>query len=409
MKKIIHIITMVAALSVLLAGCNKPEKPEGDLATLPKPAVITSTEVTNACPTTTITLTTASEGATGFQWYQGTAALADETKASLVLTNDGYFPDVRTISVLGTNASGTGRASEAITVTFEPCSAPEKSEIEGKGNVCPTPFARLTAKCKYAVSYKWFKDGVEIDGDTAITYDAEETGVYTVKGVNKLGEGTESEPLNIEITSCVPLDIEGIWESTGGTNPISQDYLGASVEWVDTIIKDTAAASGDSTFWMTNFRDEGMRILIYKDKDEQYYIPSGVVLYPNIGGAGVHGGQVFGGIVTTGEDAGGLIRYTGNIYLEVASDNKSFKLPALPDHPTYGPLSPVLGYGAFNGTTGAYMGSFYDSWIEGATWRVAEGSEVSIPSPKANANAHLNERAVLAPKATFKVQSKVRR
>ena len=100
--------------------------------------------------------------------------------------------------------------SNVQTLTFvQTGSAPAPAKIAGRAfNEYPDSAVTLTADIKGAVRYVWFRDGASIDTTLfkntlvvgpAIAGDEEEH-AYSVRGLNVLGEGAESTPLNVKIT-----------------------------------------------------------------------------------------------------------------------------------------------------------------------------------------------------------------
>lgn len=174
------------------------EGPKSD----PKTVDISTTTVTltgesaNVCPETSVLLTASLLGADSFAWYLG------ETK--LAATANTYSATVSGIyTVAGIIDGREGPKSGAIIVNITPCPAPAKATVTGNAsNTCPATTVQLTATASGAESYVWYKDGAKINNATANTYSVNAPGSYTAAGVNAIGEGPQSDPKAVTITSC---------------------------------------------------------------------------------------------------------------------------------------------------------------------------------------------------------------
>lgn len=323
MKKFSFIIPFIAGLAICITACNKLDKVDSSKKLyLPKPPVVISSQ-TNNCPSSTITLTVSAEGATGYIWRINDVVIDSNNSDTITFEkSDAYFPDIRVVSVAGTNASGIGLFSD-VTASFSPCSTPEKPTIIGRANMCPTPFARLTAQSKYATSYKWFKNGVEIPNATGATYNTSENAVYTVVGVNALGESPEeSNAFNLVCKDCdLAFYLWGTWTTTGVF------WIGGSGQ---ATFSSRIVAVNDTLFRLDRFNGSNFSIYFMRDSDGDYYMPINYLLAVNVGLSTVNGIQVmcdarqrFRAQIT-----GSIVRpVEGNVYLEVSSDRTAFRFP----------------------------------------------------------------------------------
>jgi hypothetical protein len=379
MKKIIfNIATIVATLIIILVACNKPDKPFGEQALLPEIVVVSGPEPitvdgrrfrTNTTGDSTVVLTAISEGATLFDWRNRGAIIRDDDPTAvkfggisegLRLVATGYFPDVRVITVAGANKSGTGRFSARDTVEFRPWRTPDKPVIDSVvNNVCPTYYTMLYARARLAESFRWYRDGVPIlvdeYGDTAIDvttrrHRSVNTGVYTVRGINHLGEGPMSDPVDAEWEQCIVLQIaEHTYTVTGydwmfRRTPPDPNSL---VRWENQVIEPLTDGTivSRSVFlaknwypqgharWVDNFilpPNTSFTITIHRDFDGDYYIPYGV----NVGIPGIF--QTWIHLHANNRDTSSFFRFNTpspnfRLYLEVAYDEDGtpefFRIP----------------------------------------------------------------------------------
>lgn len=316
MKTLIFNILKIAAIALIIGttACNKPDEPKGAKLYLPKQAVLSSE--TSDCATTSITLQVAAEGATEYVWRVNGEESSNRTEILTVEKSDMYFPDEKVISVAGKNASGTGMFKD-ITISFAPCAMPTKAEIKGKTNFCPTPFAWLTAKCEYATSYKWFKNGVEIPDQTAILLRANEDAAYTVIGVNEFGESVlESDPVLVSLNNCdEAFYLWGAWNVTGigwwGTSAGVPRNFGTQILPVNDTLFKTRGWNTLPSMWSVYFM---------RDEDGDYYMPMSYL-------CGVSGGEDGRQRIRVTVGSTNVIVTEGRIYFDISEDNTLFRFP----------------------------------------------------------------------------------
>ncbi|MDR2361663.1 MAG: choice-of-anchor J domain-containing protein [Prevotellaceae bacterium] len=187
MKKVL----ILAALFSLAAGfvaCSDDDQS----GQVPGKAVISGPS-SNVFPETSVTLTATAEGATSYLWYSNTSLIPGETANTLVVTNSSAY------SVAGVNDNGEGAKSDPKAVTIESYTI---TLTGASSNTCPSASVVLTASLQNATAYKWYKGGAEISGVTTNTYEATETGAYTVAGIIGTQAGPQSAPLNVTIVNC---------------------------------------------------------------------------------------------------------------------------------------------------------------------------------------------------------------
>jgi hypothetical protein len=86
---------------------------------------------------------------------------------------------------------------------FKQGGEPEKATITGSNeNACPETNVILTAEATGAISYKWYKGNVLIEGEHTDKYNATESGIYSVTSINTNGEGIKSDGKLVTINSC---------------------------------------------------------------------------------------------------------------------------------------------------------------------------------------------------------------
>lgn len=91
-----------------------------------------------------------------------------------------------------------------------------------------------------ANTYKWYKDGVEVQNSQERTYIATSSGTYTVAGVNAVGEGLSSPVKVVSVTSTIVFEDlpEGSFTAVG--EPIAN--VTGNESWSGTVSKKTEGA-----------------------------------------------------------------------------------------------------------------------------------------------------------------------
>jgi hypothetical protein len=433
------------AISVFVfSACEKDDRLDPNRPGL-APAPTISGPTVNTVPQHGITLTASVEvpntEVTSWIWRRSNdgggswTTISGATGPTLeVRSRDSAFPYGGIFRAAAVTPQGTGDFSSRHEVNLIAPELPHKPTIRPTTydtiidgvvmNECPTPAVVLTARSPFATSYRWYFNGDVIPGATRQTYRIQVeydslgvaisgtgTGTYTVVAINHLGQSAASEPIEVEWMRCTPFDITDEWSFSGGE--ITSGANAGPIKWTDTIVQDTAAAAGDSTFRMRNFLDDEWEIIIYRDADGDFYIPSAMfVLYPNLGGAGVHGQQTVSTLILEGPNAGASLMFLNQrIYLDVSRDQTMFKLPALPPHATHGPLNPNtrLGYRAVN-PANEHLGWFTGMNVQGGSWSRGGSSSAApasmnlidwIPAcPQKNAEVFRNAVLVPASQAT---------
>lgn len=188
-------------------------RPEGNIA----PAF------TSVCAGGAVELT--ASGGTSYTWYLNGAEIAGQTGAVLNATQAGLY------SAVIHDGDCSAPAGNSSLVTFTP--VPVGNVSPATGTVCEGQTTTLTATG--GNSYAWFRNGVEITGETRSTLEISEAGTYTAT----IKQGVCSGPaLNAAVITTAPLP-------SGSISPLSDSICpGAS-----TVL---TATGGTSYTW---FRD----------------------------------------------------------------------------------------------------------------------------------------------------------
>jgi hypothetical protein len=188
--------TLVCAATLFaVVACEKDEEKK---AAAPAAAGAISGASENTCPATTVALSVAAiDGATAYQWYNGTAKISGATAVSYTVAESGSY------TVAGVNEQGEGAKSAVKVVAITPCAAAAGAITGPTSNPCPADSVTLTISAiEGAVSYKWYRDD-SYTGVAGQSYTTKTSGTFTVAGVNSKGnEGEKSAPHVVTITTC---------------------------------------------------------------------------------------------------------------------------------------------------------------------------------------------------------------
>jgi hypothetical protein len=136
-------------------------------------------------------LTASATGATSFKWYLEGILIGGATSSTYNATQSGSY------TAIGVNSCGDGTVSTAHVLTIN--TVPQTASISGATSACTSTL--LTASATGATSFKWYLEGNLIGGATSSTYNATQSGSYTVIGVNTCGDGTVSAAHVLTITT----------------------------------------------------------------------------------------------------------------------------------------------------------------------------------------------------------------
>ncbi|WP_035717591.1 beta strand repeat-containing protein, partial [Flavobacterium succinicans] len=147
------------------------------VTTLPNKPSITTSGPTSFCAPGSVVLT--SSAATGNQWYKDRVAIVGATGTSYTAT------DTNTYTVIVTQNGCISQESDLVEVTANIASSAPTLSANGNTVICEGGSVRLHTSS--LTGNKWFKNGVEIPGETGRDYNATSTGTYTVETINTAG------------------------------------------------------------------------------------------------------------------------------------------------------------------------------------------------------------------------------
>jgi gliding motility-associated-like protein len=154
---------------------------------VPFPAPTITSSGSEVCAGTLIKLT--SSVASGYQWFKDGIAINGATSRDLDTYESGSYT-VKVLNSLG--CTSVSSLAEVVVVTAPlTVNIAEGAVLAMNGSCNSTPIKLTVSVNATGVSYQWSKDGVDINGATAATYDASGPGLYKVR-VSKGGCTTES-------------------------------------------------------------------------------------------------------------------------------------------------------------------------------------------------------------------------
>jgi len=131
-------------------------------------------------------------GGTSYTWFRNGNAIIGETAATLTVTQAGTY----TATIRQGNCSGP--ASNSVVIT--PATVPTGTVSPATGTICEGGSIALTATG--GSSYKWFRNGTEIGGETGATLNATQAGTYTVTITQGNCSGPASNSAAITVTAA---------------------------------------------------------------------------------------------------------------------------------------------------------------------------------------------------------------
>lgn len=151
------------------------------------------------CDGESVALSATGSGATGYQWYQGTTAVAGATTNNYTATASGIYT-VKTGDANGCQSL----ASASITVTVNPTPAAPVITAAGPLGICPGQTLVLTATPGGLASYQWYQDGNAVSGATAQTYTATTAASYSVTAENTFNCVSDISTAAVIDNPCLP-------------------------------------------------------------------------------------------------------------------------------------------------------------------------------------------------------------
>lgn len=135
-----------------------------------------------------------------YQWLNNNAPITYATNSTLTVNTSGNY------AVVVTNANGCVKMSNTIPVTVNPVPIASLTALTSN-QFCSGDSVKLQASIGLNYTYKWFKNGILINGATNVIYTATQTGVYTVEVKNQYGCSAISNAITVTVA---PLPIAQI-------------------------------------------------------------------------------------------------------------------------------------------------------------------------------------------------------
>ncbi|MGL2994935.1 Ig-like domain-containing protein [Flavobacterium sp. TSSA_36] len=170
-------VTITYTFTSRLSGCSSSVSKEVTVTTLPSKPSVTAASSTSFCAPGSVVLT--SSASSGNQWYKNGAVITGATTSSYTATATGVY------TVIVTQNSCVSAESDQVTVTAN--ATPSIPTLNATGNTIICEGASVRLHTSSLTGNKWFKDGIEIPGETGSDYIATETGTYTVETSNTTG------------------------------------------------------------------------------------------------------------------------------------------------------------------------------------------------------------------------------
>ncbi|WP_281238407.1 Ig-like domain-containing protein [Flavobacterium praedii] len=158
-------------------GCVTSVSKTITVTALPFKPSITTSGSTSFCTPGSVVLR--SSATTGNQWYKDGVTIAGATSSSYTATVTGVY------TVISTQYSCISVESDQISVTANASPSAPTLNATGKTIICEGASVRLHTSS--LTGNKWFKNGVEIPGETGSDYIATTSGSYTVESINPSG------------------------------------------------------------------------------------------------------------------------------------------------------------------------------------------------------------------------------
>ncbi len=175
--------------TIINGSCSGPASNSSVITVSSAPSGSISPASGSICPGGSLTLTVT--GGTSYQWKKDGVDIPGATSATYDATSAGTY----TATIINGSCSGPASNSSVITVS----SSPSGSISPASGSICPG--GSLTLTVTGGTSYQWKKDGVDISGATAATYDATSAGTYTATIINGSCSGPASNSSVITVSS----------------------------------------------------------------------------------------------------------------------------------------------------------------------------------------------------------------
>jgi len=148
---------------------------------------IAASGTTNICNGDSVLLSATATAGVSYQWYLGTVPIVNATSSNYMAKVAGVY----TVKV--TNVTNCSTVSSAITVTVK-AGPTAYITYNTPLTFCDGSLVVLTAVVGNNVTYQWRKNGVAIPGASAPSYNATQTGTYTLFATNILTGCSANSP-----------------------------------------------------------------------------------------------------------------------------------------------------------------------------------------------------------------------
>lgn len=179
---------------------------------VPADAGVISSDGTESDDPIELTIATIARAAT-YKWYKDGVEVQNTESRTYTATTSGLY------KVAGVNSKGEGGASPERRITINSLVPGNAGDITVTGGILVSedPILLRVNAIARATTYKWYKDGVEVQNNNERSYTATASGAYKVAGVNSAGEGAASSEVNLSI-EIIPISVDdmvGTWTSSG--------------------------------------------------------------------------------------------------------------------------------------------------------------------------------------------------
>lgn len=136
-------------------------------------ATITPASATTFCSGNSVLLDASIGAAYGYQWFNGTTAIAGATSGTYTATTSGNY----SVRVTAGNTCQATSAPTSVTVNTSPTVT---ISVVGSTNLCSGQSVQLNATVGTGYTYQWYRDNGPITDATQASYTANTPGSYTV-------------------------------------------------------------------------------------------------------------------------------------------------------------------------------------------------------------------------------------
>ena len=170
-------VTITYTFTSRISGCSSSVSKEVTVTTLPSKPSVTTASSTSFCAPGSVVLR--SSASSGNQWYKDGVAIVGATATTYTATDSGIY------TVIVTQNSCVSAESNQVSVTAN--ATPSIPTLNATGNTIICEGASVRLHTSSLTGNKWFKNGIEIPGETGSDYIATTSGSYTVETSNSTG------------------------------------------------------------------------------------------------------------------------------------------------------------------------------------------------------------------------------